>query len=82
MSSKIAKIAVSGITGTTFMTLSSEIMSLMGQNFREPDHLRTMIGRLTPLLSKKTTIAAGWGCALCNGHRIRRSILKIIRGSH
>jgi len=67
MSSKITKVALSGITGTTFMTISSELMSLMGQNFSEPDHLRTMIGRLTPSLSKRATVIAGWGAHYAMG---------------
>lgn len=67
MSSKIAKIALSGITGTTFMTISSELMSLAGPNFSEADHLRTMIGRLAPFLSKRATIIAGWGAHYAMG---------------
>jgi hypothetical protein len=56
------KTALAGFMGTSFMTASSELMSLvMGENFREPDHLETMVGRLAPFLSKHAKKIAGWG---------------------
>jgi len=59
---QISKTAISGISGTTFMTASSALMSLMmDQNFREPEHLSTMIGRVAPFLSKRAKVIAGWG---------------------
>lgn len=59
---KLGKTLVSGFTGTTFMTAASALMSLVPhENFKEPEHLRTMIGRLAPFLSKKSTIIAAWG---------------------
>ncbi len=58
---KIEKTVISGFTGTTFMTAASALMSLAGQDFMEPEHLSTMIGRLAPLLSKKAKMTAGWG---------------------
>ena len=58
---KIAKTAISGFTGTTFMTASSALLSLMGQDFREPEHLSTMISRMAPFLSKRAKVIAGWG---------------------
>jgi len=58
---KLEKTAVSGFTGTTFMTAASALMSLLGQDFREPEHLSTMVGRLAPFLSKRSKVIAGWG---------------------
>jgi len=44
------------------MTAGSALMSLMmNENFREPEHLGTMIGRVAPFLSKKAQLLAGWG---------------------
>jgi hypothetical protein len=65
---QISKTAISGISGTTFMTASSALMSLMmDQNFREPEHLTTMIERVAPFLSKKAKVIAGWGAHYAMG---------------
>ncbi|MES2454823.1 MAG: hypothetical protein V4594_04770 [Bacteroidota bacterium] len=59
---KAGKTLLSGFTGTTFMTAASALMSLLPhENFKEPEHLATMAGRLAPLLSKNTKTLAGWG---------------------
>lgn len=48
--------------GTTLMTLFSYLVSLAEKkNFSEPEHLGTLMHRLVPGSSKKTTQAAGWG---------------------
>lgn len=58
---KLGKTIVSGFTGTTFMTAASALMSLLPhENFKEPEHLATMTGRLAPFLSKKSKTLAGW----------------------
>jgi Na+/H+ antiporter NhaA len=65
---KANKIAVSGIAGTALMTGDSYLMSLlMSENFREPQHLSTMIARLAPQLSKQAKVIAGWGAHLAMG---------------
>ena len=65
---RIEKTALSGFIGTSFMTASSALMSaLFGENFREPDHLETMIGRLAPHLSKHAKKIAGWGAHYAMG---------------
>ncbi|KLT63590.1 hypothetical protein [Pedobacter sp. BMA] len=48
------------IAGTTVMTLSSALMSLGEQDFREPKHLRRLVGRLLPTLSSETKTLTGW----------------------
>ena len=59
---KLAKTLISGFAGTSFMTASSALMSLLPhENFKEPEHLATMTGRLAPFMSKKAQILAGWG---------------------
>lgn len=65
---KATKIAITGIAGTSVMTLGSELMSLLcKENFSEPDHLETMIGRLAPQLSGKAKQIAGWGAHYAMG---------------
>lgn len=59
---KLEKIVTSGTAGTTFMTACSALMSLLPhENFKEPEHLSTMIARLAPTLSKRNQQLAGWG---------------------
>jgi hypothetical protein len=60
VSDQIAKTVICGIAGTSFMTISSELMSLIGQDFREPKHLTNMITKLAPFLSKRARVIAGW----------------------
>jgi hypothetical protein len=65
---KLSKIVISGFTGTGIMTLGSDLMSrIIGENYREPDHLETMIKRLAPLLSKQAKVIAAWGAHLTMG---------------
>jgi len=43
------------------MTASSALMSLLpAENFKEPEHLATMTGRIAPFLSKRAQVLAGW----------------------
>jgi hypothetical protein len=68
MINKAGKIAVTALTGTTFMTADSYLMSsVFGENFREPEHLATMIGRLAPKLSAQARRIAGWGAHYAMG---------------
>jgi len=65
---KTAKTIVTGVAGTSVMTLGSELMSLLSsENFREPEHLETLIGRLAPQLSDKAKQIAGWGAHYAMG---------------
>ncbi|WP_428331644.1 hypothetical protein [Mucilaginibacter sp.] len=65
---QIEKTALTGIGGTTVMTASSYLMSLLAdENFREPEHLEVLIGRLAPHLSKKAKVLAGWGAHFAMG---------------
>lgn len=59
---KLEKTVISGAAGTTFMTAASAVMSLIPrENFKEPEHLATMISRLAPGLSDRAQKIAGWG---------------------
>lgn len=60
MVSSLLKTLISSATGTTFMTLSSALMSLKGQDFREPKHLSRLAGRLLPFIPKEYHQAIGW----------------------
>jgi len=65
---KAAKAILTGVTGTSVMTLGSELMSLIGkENFKEPEHLETLITRLAPTLSGKAKQLAGWGAHYAMG---------------
>lgn len=59
--------AISSIAGTSAMTFSSWLMSLSGQDFREPEHLGAMAHRLMPLTSKSEYTAIGWAAHYCMG---------------
>lgn len=57
---KVEKIAISGVAGTSFMTLFSYLVSLIEkENYSEPEHLGTLIHRLLPG-TKKLNQAQGW----------------------
>jgi hypothetical protein len=65
---KLTRIGLTGIAGTTVMTAGSELMSLLfKENFREPEHLETLISRLAPHLSKHAKKIAGWGAHYAMG---------------
>lgn len=65
---QLSKTLISGIAGTTIMTADSALMSKMfGENYREPEHLATMIKRLAPGLSRRTNQIAGWGAHYAMG---------------
>ncbi|UOE48781.1 hypothetical protein MTO98_30750 [Mucilaginibacter sp. SMC90] len=65
---QFSKTAITGIAGTTVMTAGSQLMSVLFQeNFREPDHLETLISRLVPQLSHKAKTIAGWGAHYAMG---------------
>lgn len=65
---QFSKTAITGIAGTTVMTAGSELMSVLFQeNFREPEHLETLVSRLVPHLSRKAKTIAGWGAHYAMG---------------
>jgi hypothetical protein len=58
---KTKEILAGGVTGTTFMTLFSYLVSLAdGENFSEPERLGQLAGRLIPKLDKQQSQALGW----------------------
>lgn len=58
---RIEKILIAGGTGTSVMTAFSALMSLLPrEEFREPDQLEKLVGRLLPILSSKGKTMAGW----------------------
>ena len=58
---KSKDILVSGMTGTTFMTLFSYLVSLADrENFSESERLGQLAGRLIPKLDKEKSQALGW----------------------
>ncbi len=58
----LAKVILGGITGTTFMTLFSYLLSeTNNEQFKEPQLLATLLDRLPPQTNKQISRAAGWG---------------------
>jgi hypothetical protein len=58
---KSSNLIASAAAGTTMMTLFSYLVSLAAdKNFSEPEHLGTLMHRLVPCSSKKTTQVVGW----------------------
>ncbi|RYY51922.1 MAG: hypothetical protein EOO09_22635, partial [Chitinophagaceae bacterium] len=65
---KLTNILVSGTTGTTFMTACSALMSLIPeQEFREPEQLSKLVGRVAPWLSRPARVVGGWGAHYAMG---------------
>jgi hypothetical protein len=65
---KGAKTSITAVSGTALMTASSYLMSeIFGENYREPEHLATMISRIAPGLSKNAAKIAGWGAHVAMG---------------
>jgi uncharacterized membrane protein len=55
------EVLISGITGTTFMTLFSYLVSIAeNENFSEPERLGQLMHNLYPVLNKKEKLLAGW----------------------
>jgi hypothetical protein len=58
---KSREVLIAGISGTTFMTLFSYLVSeLEGENFSEPERLGQLAKRLLPMLSKEGKQITGW----------------------
>ena len=58
---KTKETLISGLTGTTFMTLFSYLVSMVAkENFSEPERLGQLSHRLLPVLNKKQSQASGW----------------------
>lgn len=58
---KAKDILVAGITGTTFMTAFSYLVSELDcENFSEPERLGQLAKRLLPILSKEEKLITGW----------------------
>lgn len=58
---RLEKTLIAGGVGTSLMTASSALMSLIPkEEFREPDQLEKLVGRLLPFLSSNGKTIAGW----------------------
>ena len=52
---------IAGISGTSFMTLFSYLMSeIDGENFSEPERLGQLAKGLLPMLTKEEKLVTGW----------------------
>jgi hypothetical protein len=61
------KTVVCSIAGTTMMTASSALMSLIGQDFREPERLKGLISRALPFIPKKAKSLSAWAAHYAMG---------------
>src|SRR4051812_33741266 len=58
---KFTTTGLTALASTTVMTAGSELMShIFRENYREPEHLETLIGRLAPVLPKRIKKFGGW----------------------
>lgn len=58
----IAEVISAAVTGTTFMTLFSYLVSETNEEkFKEPQLLATLLYRLAPQIDKQMSQVAGWG---------------------
>lgn len=58
---KAKDVLIAGITGTTFMTLFSYLVSAADdENYSEPERLGQLVDRLLPTLSKEQCQGLGW----------------------
>jgi len=55
------------IAGTTMMTVSSAFMSLIGQDFKEPERLNGLISRALPFLPKQARSVSAWAAHYAMG---------------
>jgi hypothetical protein len=54
-------VLISGITGTTFMTLFSYlVLELEKENYSEPERLGQLVHNLLPIINKKESRITGW----------------------
>jgi len=60
MINNLVKTLVCSVAGTTVMTLTSALMSIKGQDFREPKHLSKLAKKLLPFLPKEYSPLVGW----------------------
>lgn len=57
----IPEALAAGVTGTTFMTLFSYLVSeAKDRNFKEPELLGTLLRRILPTMSKSNSQLSGW----------------------
>lgn len=64
----LEKTLISGGVGTSVMTASSALLSLLPkEEFREPKQLAILIGRVLPGMSDKAQQIAGWGAHYAMG---------------
>lgn len=63
------KAIIPSVAGTLMMTSFSKLLSLAyDKNYSEPAHLKALIGRLAPVLTKEEAALAGWGAHLAAGY--------------
>ena len=77
MINPLVKTVGCSIAGTTMMTASSAFMSLIGQDFREPERLNGLISRLLPFLPKHVRSVSAWAAHYAMGSAFSAVYIKL-----
>jgi len=67
MINPLVKTVGCSIAGTTMMTASSALMSLLDQDFREPERLKGLISRALPFFPKEVKSVSAWAAHYAMG---------------
>jgi len=77
MINPLVKTVGCSIAGTTMMTASSALMSLIGQDFREPERLNGLISRILPFLPKHVRSVSAWAAHYAMGSAFSAVYVKL-----
>lgn len=77
MINPFVKAVVCSLAGTTMMTASSALMSLIGQDFREPERLKGLINRVLPFLPKNVRSISAWAAHYAMGSAFSAVYVKL-----
>src|SRR5437588_12455008 len=71
-------ILITGVTGTTFMTLFSYLVSTAdNENYSEPERLRQLVQHLVPVSDKKDHQLIGWSAHYAVGLAFATAYVKL-----
>ncbi|CAH0276830.1 hypothetical protein SRABI27_03657 [Pedobacter sp. Bi27] len=77
MINPLVKTVGCSIAGTTMMTASSALMSLIGQDFRESERLNGLISRVLPFLPKRVRSVSAWAAHYAMGSAFSAVYVKL-----
>lgn len=77
MINPFVKAVVCSLAGTTMMTASSALMSLIGQDFREDERLKGLISRALPFIPKNIRSLSAWAAHYAMGSAFSAVYVKL-----